>query len=72
MNLDESHFLAIQALVADARSDPANVGWYVYRAYALGRGESIDEALRPPPPPRESAGLRLVGETGARGEGERG
>lgn len=53
-----SHFLSLELLVAAAQSDPVNVGWYLAKAYWLGRGESVDFVLASPP--AKDTGLRLV------------
>ena len=60
MTKSESDFLAIKALVDGAKRDPANVGWYVARAYWLGKGAGVDAVLKPPPPPEPKVELRLV------------
>ena len=57
MTKAESDFEAIRALVADARRNPENIGWYVHKAYWLGRGASVDDTFQPPPPERR---LRVV------------
>ena len=56
----ESDFEAIKVLVASARHDPGNVGWYVQNAYWLGKGAGVDAVLKPPPPPEPKVELRLV------------
>lgn len=63
MTKAESDFEALKILVAEACRDPANVGWYIGKAYWLGRGSTVDEALQPP----VSAApiLKLVGEPDA-------
>ena len=60
MTKSESDFLAIKALVDGARRDPKDVAWYVAKAYWLGKGDGIDETLKPPPPPEPKVELRLI------------
>ena len=58
MTKAESDVVAIRALVADARRDPENIGWYMNKAYWLGRGASVDKTFQPPPSPERR--LRVV------------
>lgn len=45
MNKADSDFLCLQELHQRIKDDPENAGWYMHRAYKLGGGCSIDEAL---------------------------
>lgn len=49
MDKADSDFLCLQALVQDAKLNPQHVGWYIYQAFRLGSGCTVDEALKPPP-----------------------
>ncbi|MGA3827346.1 hypothetical protein [Pseudomonas chlororaphis] len=49
MNKAESDFLCLQELHQRIKDDPANSGWYMHRAYKLGAGCSVTEALEFPP-----------------------
>lgn len=54
MDESDSHFIALKELKTRIDNDPVNAGWYMLRAYQLGKGCSIDEAMRLPPRPRFS------------------
>lgn len=58
MNFNQalSEFQCLQILHERIQQDPANAGWYMHRAYKLGQGCSVTEALEfalvaPPRPP---------------------
>jgi len=45
MDKSDSDFLCLQELHQRIKGDPANAGWYMHRAYHLGAGSTVDEAL---------------------------
>ncbi len=45
MTQDESKFLVLKELHERIKTDPEKAGWYMYKAYRLGEGCSVDEAL---------------------------
>ena len=45
MDKSDIDFLCLQELHKRIKEDPANAGWYMHRAYKLGAGCSVDEAL---------------------------
>lgn len=52
-------FLCLKLLAERAHDDPPNAGWFTHRAFMLGEGCTITEALEMPPPRRGPA-LYLV------------
>jgi hypothetical protein len=54
MNFDKasSDFQCLLILGERMEQDPKNAGWYLHRAYMLGEGCSVDEALEFPPADR--------------------
>jgi hypothetical protein len=58
---DDSDFLALQSLVWSAKTRPVNIGWWVAKAYWLGKGEPIDFVMEEPPKTEPDVVLKLVG-----------
>lgn len=44
-----SDYQCLKILVEHMEQDPKNAGWYLHRAYMLGDGCSVTEALEFPP-----------------------
>lgn len=59
MDKATSDFIALKEIADRMEADPANLGWYMHRAYMLGCGSSIDEVLEMPPKAR-THGLTVI------------
>lgn len=45
----ESDFIALKELHERIKQDPQNAGWYMHKAYRLGKGDSIEDVFEFPP-----------------------
>lgn len=48
----------LQELADRIENNPNNAGWYMHRAYMLGKGFSVEEVLNHPP--RDYSGPKLM------------
>lgn len=56
----DSDFIALKELASRIEVAPQNAGWYMHRAYLLGRGASIDEVFERPPRDYSKPFLSLI------------
>ena len=60
MDRIDADFTVLQELADRIERDPNNAGWYMHRAYMLGRGCDVNEALEMPPRDYSKPMLKLI------------
>lgn len=60
MDRIDADFTVLQELADRIERDPNNAGWYMHRAYMLGNGCDVNEALGMPPRDYSKPMLKLI------------
>ena len=60
MDRIDADFTVLQELADRIERDPNNAGWYMHRAYMLGHGCDVNEALEMPPRDCSKPMLKLI------------
>lgn len=60
MDRIDADFTVLQELADRIERDPNNAGWYMHRAYMLGNGCDVNEALEMPPRDYAKPMLKLI------------
>lgn len=56
----DSDFIVLQELASRIEVNPNNAGWYMHRAYMLGKGCGVEEVLEHPPIDYSGPTLTLI------------